>query len=67
MTRGVTRYFVSKKINEFNKKCTSRKSSGITLTNNETKDIMKVIESLERRGILLKGTTRKITSQKRGF
>ena len=28
---------------------------GITLTNNEIKDIMKVIESLEDRGIILKG------------
>ena len=28
---------------------------------------MKVIKSLENRGILLKGTSRKITSQKRGF
>ena len=35
----------------------------ITLTDNEIKDIMKVIKSLENRGILLKGTTRKITSQ----
>ena len=67
MTRGVTGYCVSKKINELNKKFTSRKSSGITLTNNEIKDIMKVIESLERRGILLKGITRKIASQKGGF
>ena len=40
---------------------------GITLTNNEIKDIMKVIKSLGNRGILLKGTTRKITSQERGF
>ena len=39
--------------------------TGITLTNNEIKYIMKVIESLENRGILLKGTTRKITSQER--
>ena len=31
------------------------------------KDIMKVITSLENRRILLKGTTRKITSQKGGF
>ena len=38
--------------------------SGITPTNNEIKDIMKVIKSVENRGILLKGTTRKITSQK---
>ena len=28
---------------------------------------MKVIKSLENRGILLKGTTKKITSQERGF
>ena len=28
---------------------------------------MKVIQSLENRGILLKGTTRKITNQKGGF
>ena len=41
-------------------KFTSSKGSGITLTNNEIKDIMKVIKSLENRGILLKGTTRKI-------
>ena len=38
------------------------KGSGITLTNNEIKNIMKVIYSLENRGILLKGTTRKITA-----
>ena len=43
------------------------KVDGITLTNNEIKDIMKVITSLENRGILLKGTTRKITSQEGGF
>ena len=41
--------------------------SAITLTNNEMKDIMKVIKSLENRGTLLKETTRKITSQKGGF
>ena len=45
----------------------SIKGSGITLTNNEIKDIMKVIKYLENRGILLKGTTRKITSQEGGF
>ena len=33
---------------------------GITLTNNEIKDILKVIKSLENWGILLKGTTIKI-------
>ena len=41
--------------------------SGITLTNKEIKDIIKVIKSLENRGISLKGTTRKITSQKGRF
>ena len=30
-------------------------------------DFIKVIKSLENRGILLKGTTRKITSQEGGF
>ena len=45
----------------------SIKGSGITLTNNEIKDIMKVIKSLANRGILLKGTNRKITSQEEGF
>ena len=38
--------------------------SGLTLTNNEMKNIMKVIRSLENIEILLKGTTRKISSQK---
>ena len=36
---------------------------GTTLTNNEIKDIMKVIQSLEIREILLKGTTRNVTTQ----
>ena len=33
------------------------------LTNNEIKDIAKVVNSLGNRGILLKGTTKKLTSQ----
>ena len=41
--------------------------TGITLTNIERKDIMNVIKSLENRGILLIGNTRKNTSQERGF
>ena len=40
---------------------------GITLTNNEIKDITKVIKSLKNKGILLKGTTRVITSQEERF
>ena len=38
-------------------------SSGITLINHEIKDIIKVIKSLENRGISLKETTRKIARQ----
>ena len=37
------------------------------VTSNEAKDIIKVIRSLESREILLKGTTRKITSQEGRF
>ena len=40
---------------------------GKTLTNNEIKDIMKVINSLENRVSLIKGTTRKFTGQEGGF
>ena len=40
--------------------------SGITPTNNEIKDIMNVIKSLDDRGILIKGTTRNFTSQEGG-
>ena len=40
---------------------------GTILTNNEIIDIMKVIKFLENRGILLKGTTTKITSQEGRF
>ena len=39
------------------------KGSGITLTNHEIKDIIKVIKSLENKGISLKETTRKIVCQ----
>ena len=49
------------------KKSSSSKGSGITLTNNEIKNIIKVIKSLEHRGFLLKGTTRKSISQEGGF
>ena len=41
--------------------------TGIALTNNAIKDIVKVIKSLKNRGILLKGTARKITTQEGGF
>ena len=41
--------------------------AGIILTDNEIKDVIKVIKSLENRGILLESTTRKITSREGGF
>ena len=41
--------------------------TGITVTDIEIKDIIKVIKFVENRGILLKGTTREITSQEGGF
>ena len=37
------------------------------VTNGEIKDIMKVIKSLEKRGTISKGTTRKIISQEGRF
>ena len=38
---------------------------GTALTNKEMKDVMKVIRSLENRGILLKRTVRKMTNQEK--
>ena len=67
LARKATEYYINKRINELNKTFTSSKDSWITLTNNKIKDILKVIKSLENREILLKGTTRKITSQQGGF
>ena len=43
------------------------KGSGMTLTHNEVKDIIKVINSLQNREILLRGATKNITTQKRGL
>ena len=61
--------FVDAGLNLIGKKIRKEISSttGITLTNNEMQDIIKVNNSLENKGILLKGTTRKVTSQKGGF
>ena len=40
---------------------------GITLTNNEIKDVMNVVRSIENRESLLERITRKITIQEGGF
>ena len=46
-----------------NREISSAIVSGITLTNKEISDIIKVIRSSENRGILLKRTTGKVISQ----
>ena len=61
-----TEFYINKRVNELNKKFTSIRGSGITLTNNEIKDIITEIKPSENRGTLSKGTTRKITSQEGG-
>ena len=49
------------------KKIKEKPGSEITLTNNEIKDTMKVIKSLENRAILMEGTTTKSTSEEAEF
>ena len=52
--------------NKFNMKTSSLlKVPGMRLTKSKIKDVIKVIRSLENKGILFKGTTRKIDSQER--
>ena len=62
---NLQKIFLDKQTDRFNKECI--KSSVINLTNNEIKDIVKVIESLKTIAISLKRTTRKNTSQEGGF
>ena len=59
--------FIDEGLNMAGKKNKEKISSGIGLTNNEIKDIKKVIKSSENRGVLSKGTTRKITRQEGRF
>ena len=44
-----------------------KEGSGTTITNNEIEDIIKLIRSLENRGVIIKGSTRKITTQEGVF
>ena len=53
-------------IRELSSLISSITDSGITLTNNEIKDIMKISKSLENRGSLLKGT-KKLLVKKEDF
>ena len=50
-------------VSRSNRKSNSKRTDGIALTNNEIKDFMKIIKSLENRKISLKGATAKIISQ----
>lgn len=54
-------------LNILRKKVLSITGPGITLTNIEIKDITKIIESLENRKILLKGTSEKVIDPKWRF
>ena len=65
IARNLGEKILDKQIDRVNKEYIL--GSGITLTINEMRDIMKVIKSLENREISLKRTTRKITSQDGGF
>ena len=50
---------MNKGTSKVNKELKTSEGLVITLINNEIKDIIKVIRSLENRGLLLKGTTKK--------
>ena len=54
-------------LDEVSKQFTTSESSGIILTSNETKDIVKVVKSLENRAILLRRTSGKIISKEGGL
>ena len=49
--------YTDSELNMIGKKINEKFGLGIALTNNEIKDNLKVIKSLENRGILLQGTT----------
>ena len=59
--------YIDAGLNITGKKIREKIGSGITLTNNEVKNIIKVIKSLENTGVLLKGAAINITSQEGGF
>ena len=54
-------------LDELSKQFTTSESSGIIVTSNETKDIVKVVKSLENRVILLRRTSGKIISKEGGL
>ena len=65
-TKEVKNCLVDSGLNAIGRKIKDKLTGlGTALTNNEMKDVRKVMRSLENRGILLKGTIRKMTSQER--
>ena len=67
-TKETKNFLVDVEINVISKKIKDRLTgSGITLTNNEIKYIINVIRSLENRGILLNGATKKLIVKKEEF
>ena len=64
MAKYKAEYSANGGINELDKKFLTSHGSKLALTNNYTKDIVKVISFLENRRILLKGIIRKTNSQK---
>ena len=61
-------YTATNTINKKNKKgLSSLTGSSITLTNNEIKYKIKVIKSLENKGVFLRGTSDKFLNQKGGL
>ena len=64
---AVPEMLLVKNMSKMQKRKKKLQGDGISLTNNDIKDIIKVINSLENGGVLLNGTTRKISSHKREF
>ena len=48
LAKNATKFFVNKGINELNKSFTTKEGSGLRLTNNEIKDIMKIIQGFRK-------------------
>ena len=63
--KGIHDLLVNTELNAIDRKIKKRfskfETSGISLTNKEAKEIIKVIRCWENHGTLLKGTTRKIS------
>ena len=65
LARDLGQMFLDNQIDRLNKEYLT--GSGISLKNNEIRDIIKVAKFLENREIFLKGTATKIISQEEGF